>query len=207
MAHLNLAMIHPFKDGNGRMARALQTLVISQNGITSPVFCSIEEWLGRNTEAYYAILKEVGQGSWHPQNSALPWVRFCLRAHYQQAVTLMKRNAQIGRVWEQITKIVTANGLPNRVEMPLIDATFGYKVRNHSYRADSEISDVVASRDLKKLCDLGYLKPVGEKRGRHYESADGLKKILASSITREKVDDPYEILSRSFDERQLSLGV
>jgi len=29
MAHLNLAMIHPFRDGNGRMARALQTLVRS----------------------------------------------------------------------------------------------------------------------------------------------------------------------------------
>src|SRR5579872_1892927 len=83
MAHLNLAMIHPFKDGNGRMARALQTLVISQNGISSPTFCSIEEWLGRNTPAYYEILKQVGEGSWQPKNSALPWVRFCLRAHYQ----------------------------------------------------------------------------------------------------------------------------
>src|SRR5579863_7904725 len=60
MAHLNLAMIHPFRDGNGRMARALQTLVLTRNNVVSPVFCSIEEWLGRNTDAYYAILGEVG---------------------------------------------------------------------------------------------------------------------------------------------------
>ena len=53
MAHLNLTMIHPFKDGNGRMARALQTLVLARDGVTSPSFCSIEEWLGRNTQAYY----------------------------------------------------------------------------------------------------------------------------------------------------------
>jgi Fic family protein len=33
MAHLNLVMIHPFRDGNGRMARALQTLVLSRGGI------------------------------------------------------------------------------------------------------------------------------------------------------------------------------
>jgi Fic family protein len=30
MAHLNLVMIHPFRDGNGRMARALQTMVLAQ---------------------------------------------------------------------------------------------------------------------------------------------------------------------------------
>jgi Fic family protein len=207
MVHLNLAMIHPFKDGNGRMARALQTLVISQNGITSPVFCSIEEWLGRNTEAYYAILKEVGQGSWHPQNSALPWVRFCLKAHYQQAVTLMKRNAQIGRVWEQMTKIAQAHSLPTRVEVALMDAAFGYKVRNQSYREEYDISDVVASRDLKKLCEFGYLKPVGEKRGRYYEAADSLKKILAESIVKSKVEDPYEMLMRASAGHQLSLQV
>lgn len=38
MAHLNLTMIHPFRDGNGRMARALQTLVLAKRGITNPVF-------------------------------------------------------------------------------------------------------------------------------------------------------------------------
>ena len=72
MAHLNLTMIHPFRDGNGRMARALQTLVIARDGILSSVFSSIEEWLGRNTQAYYDVLAAVGQGSWHPANDALP---------------------------------------------------------------------------------------------------------------------------------------
>lgn len=67
MAHLNLAMIHPFKDGNGRMARALQTLVLARRGVISPVFSSIEEWLGRNTDAYYRILAETGQGRWSPR--------------------------------------------------------------------------------------------------------------------------------------------
>ena len=111
MAHLNLTMIHPFRDGNGRMARALQTLVLAKDGISSPVFTSIEEWLGRNTEAYYAILAEVGQGSWHPKRSALLWVRFCLTAHYQQAATLMKRNAVVGRVWLEIDKLRAEFGL------------------------------------------------------------------------------------------------
>ncbi|HEV2791165.1 MAG TPA: Fic family protein, partial [Solirubrobacterales bacterium] len=53
MAHLNLVMIHPFSDGNGRMARCLQTLVLARDRIVAPVFSSIEEFLGRNTQTYY----------------------------------------------------------------------------------------------------------------------------------------------------------
>lgn len=193
MVHLNLAMIHPFKDGNGRMARALQTLVISQNGASSPIFCSIEEWLGRNTLAYYDILKEVGQGSWHPRNSALPWVRFCLRAHYQQAATLMKRNAHIGRVWNEIAKVAQEYGLSERMEGPLLEGAFGYKIRNQRYRTESDISDVVASRDLKRLCDLELLIPVGEKRGRYYVAANRLLEIASRTRDAGKAADPYEI--------------
>ena len=36
MAHLNLTMVHPFSDGNGRMARALQTLVLARDGAPNP---------------------------------------------------------------------------------------------------------------------------------------------------------------------------
>jgi Fic family protein len=50
MAHLNLVMIHPFRDGNGRMARALQTMVLAQDQVVEPTFSSIEEWLGNNTQ-------------------------------------------------------------------------------------------------------------------------------------------------------------
>jgi Fic family protein len=193
MAHLNLAMIHPFKDGNGRMARALQTLVISQNGISSPTFCSIEEWLGRNTIAYYDILKTIGEGYWNPKNSALPWVRFCLRAHYQQAATIMKRNEHIGRVWNEIAKISKNLDLHERMENALLEASFGYKIRNNRYRLENTISDVVASRDLKKLCDAGLLTPIGEKRGRYYVSDNKLKEITIRTRDSAKSADPYEI--------------
>lgn len=204
MVHLNLAMIHPFKDGNGRMARALQTLVISQNGVSSPTFCSIEEWLGRNTLAYYDILSEVGQGRWNPQNSALAWVRFCLRAHYQQASTLMKRNAHLGRVWQEIAKIVKDMGLNDRMEGPLVEASFGYKIRNHRYRNENQISDVVASRDLKRLCDAGLLTPVGEKRGRYYVADKRLADIPLRTRDSTKAGDPYLIALGSKGDDQLS---
>ena len=91
MAHLNLVMIHPFRDGNGRMARCLQTMILARNQILAPEFSSIEEWLGRNTQAYYEVLNQVGQGSWHPENDASQWVQFNLAAHYMQAQTILAR--------------------------------------------------------------------------------------------------------------------
>jgi Fic family protein len=205
MAHLNLTMIHPFKDGNGRMARALQTLVLAKDGIVSPVLSSIEEWLGRNTDAYYAQLADVGQGSWHPEHDALPWVRFCLRGHFQQAATVIRRNIEVGRIWLEIERIRSGLGLPERTESPLMDAAFGYKVRNQRYREENEISDVVASRDLKKLTDVGFLEPVGEKRGRYYVAGKPLKDLVFKNRERRQVSDPYELAAKKAASAQLEL--
>ena len=195
MAHLNLTMIHPFKDGNGRMARALQTLMLARDGILSPVFCSIEEWLGRNTDEYYKILENAGHGGWHPENDALPWVRFCLLAHYQQAATLIQRSRAMSRAFDEITKIVKANALHERMSMALIDATFGYRVRSARYQEENQVSDVVASRDLRKLSELGFLAPVGEKRGRYYLAGDPLKEIYRKArINDVRAANPYDLV-------------
>lgn len=206
MAHLNLAMIHPFKDGNGRMARALQTLVISRNGTSSPTFCSIEEWLGRNTQSYYKLLEQTGKGFWNPSNSALPWVRFCLIAHYQQAATLTKRNTHIGRVWSELARIIKNNSFPERMEGPLLEAAFGYKVRSNRYREEAEISDVVATRDLRKLCEAGLLIPIGEKRGRFYIGAAPLVDIAERTKDNSRAGNPYaELMKHPEEEFQLRL--
>jgi Fic family protein len=206
MAHLNLTMIHPFKDGNGRMARALQTLMLARNGVLSPVFCSIEEWLGRNTDAYYKILEDVGQGSWHPQNDALPWVRFCLLAHYQQAATLIQRSRAMSRAFDEITRIIEFNNLHERMGMALIDATFGYRVRSGRYQEENQVSDVVASRDLRKLSELGFLMPVGEKRGRYYLAGEPLREIYRKvRINDVRAANPYDLVKNALGGSQMML--
>src|SRR5947199_359372 len=115
MAHLNLVMIHPFSDGNGRMARCLQTLVLARDGVLDPTFCSIEEYLGKNTLAYYAVLAEVGKGTWHPEHDAGPWIKFTITAHYRQAETLARRTRMIKRLWDELEIEIKKRNLPDRV--------------------------------------------------------------------------------------------
>jgi Fic family protein len=193
MAHLNLTMIHPFKDGNGRMARALQTLVIARAGMTDPVLCSIEEWLGHNTQEYYDVLASVGQGKWSPKNDCLPWIRFCLKAHYQQAQRMIRRSEEYERIFELVHELARQHDLNERSELSLFDACIGVKVTNSRYRGEANVTEYVASRDLKKLSEIGLLDPMGEGRGRAYQAGDKLKLIRLKTRSPRKVENPYVV--------------
>ncbi len=193
MAHLNLAMIHPFRDGNGRMARILQAVVLAREGVLAPAFVSIEEYLGRNTDDYYTVLADVGGGMWHPQRNARPWVRFVLTAHYRQARTLLRRANEAERRWDMLEHEVSQRRLPERCVGALWDAALGFRVRNSTYRDFAELSIVAAGRDLKALSDAGFLVAHGQGRGRYYEASATLRS-LEDSIRRDRspVPDPFE---------------
>lgn len=194
MAHLILTMIHPFSDGNGRMARCLQTLVLSREGLVDPTFCSIEEYLGRNTDDYYRVLAEVGQGSWNPQNDTRPWIRLNLTAHYRQSATFLRRTRLIRRLWDQLEIEIENKNLPDRIIFGLSDAAMGLKLRSSTYRRNAEVSKIVASRDLKAAVDAGLLVGQGEKRGRVYVASDAIRN-LAIRIRQEepgRIADPFE---------------
>jgi Fic family protein len=205
MAHLNLTMIHPFRDGNGRMARALQTFILAREGILDPRFSSIEEYVGRNAQEYYDVLGEVGQGAWHPANNALPWIKFCLKAHYFQAQTLLRRLQETATLWGRLEEEVKRRRMPIRVMNALMDAGTGRKVRNPGYRKDSEVSAQVAKRDLKLLVDEGFLRPQGERRGRIYIASDLLKDIYSQSRIDRSISDPFAQESAAAPTEQMSL--
>ncbi len=194
LAHLNLVMIHPFSDGNGRMGRALQTMVLAREGIVDPQFSSIEEHLGRNTVEYYDVLGKVGQGSWHPANDVLPWIKFCLTAHYQQAVTLLRRTRETELLWSSLEEELKSQKLNERMTLALGDAAVGFRVRNSSYRKNADISDQVAGKDLRVLVERGYLVPKGDRKWRYYVASATLLKLRAQTRDQEKPKtDPFSL--------------
>ncbi|MFM8598300.1 MAG: Fic family protein [Mycobacterium sp.] len=202
MAHLNLVLIHPFRDGNGRMARCLQTLVLAREGIVSPVFSSIEEYLGRNTQSYYDVLATVGAGSWQPGNDTRPWIRFVLTAHLRQAKTVLRRTKESETVYLELERLVARYRLPERTLEALFDASSGLRVRRAVYRAilenqgDNAVSEQTATRDLQNLTSHGLLVAHGERRGRYYTAGPELAAIRERVIKdRDPRDesDPFAV--------------
>jgi Fic family protein len=210
MAHLNLVMIHPFRDGNGRMGRCLQSLVLTREQIVAPVFSSIEEYLGHNTQAYYDVLAEVGGSSWNPHRDAAPWVRFCLTAHYRQAKTHLRRFEETERLWRECASIARAKRLPERSVGGLVEAALGFRLRNSTYRsildatAGEAISELTASRELRSMVNVGLLAPVGERRGRYYVADSALGDVQRRIRAERPPRDEYNPYVKAADGLQLT---
>lgn len=191
MAHLNLLMIHPFKDGNGRMSRALHTLVIGSGGVLDPRFSSIEEYLGYETPAYYRVLAEVGGRTWDPGRDARPWVRFILRSHHHQARLLAWRVDQADQIWERIAAAAAESGLDERNMGSLYNAAAGFRVRRRDHIEYAEVGERTATSDLRRMAHLGFLVSVGERRGRYYTASERLL-ALAGAGGRPSIPDPFD---------------
>ena len=192
MAHLNLVMIHPFRDGNGRMARALATLVLTRSDIGEPEFCSIEEWLGANTDDYYSVLAHTGHGSWKPRPDPHLWLTFNLRAHHMQAQTVARRVDEARQTWSELDALAREHGLPERT----LDAMFergprlpGAARRLHeTHRGDRADSH----QGPAALASAGVLVARGNGRGRHYVAGEPLHAIQdRRRAARKPLRDPY----------------
>ncbi|MFJ9610698.1 Fic family protein [Kitasatospora sp. NPDC101176] len=194
MAHLNLVAIHPWSDGNGRMSRALHTLVLAREGIMAPEFSSIEEWLGRarNTYRYYDVLGEVGGPVWTPGRDTLRWVRFCLRAHHQQAQSVERQVKTTREVWTALDEAVEQRGWPDRMLYALYPAAMGNRLRRATYQADAELSEQQAQRDIRELVRAGWLAAKGEAQGRYYLAGPDLPEEITRGVREPRpLRDPY----------------
>ncbi len=181
MAHLNLVKIHPWADGNGRMSRALSTLVFAREALMPAEFSSIEEWLGRgqNTFAYYSVLEVMGGPEWNPTTNTRQWVKFCLTAHHRQAQGARRRVELLSRAWIRLADEAERSGLDERATYALLPAFLGQKVRRKLYQIDAELSEQQAIRDMRQMLALNWLDSHGEARGRYYTAGPRMLPVTA----------------------------
>ena len=152
--------IHPFQDGNGRLSRALTTLLLLQAGYAYVPYSSLESVIEYNKEAYYLALRQT-QGSIRADApNWQPWLTFFLRALSEQVKRLEKKVAR--------EKLVLAT-LP---ELSLQIVEF---VREHGrITIGDAISLTGANRNTLKqhfrgLLERGHLALRGSGRGAWYE--------------------------------------
>jgi Fic family protein len=194
MAHLNLVGIHPWRDGNGRTARALHTLLLARTREVAPEFSSIEEWLGEqtNTVQYYEALRSTQDGHFQPARDAHSWLRFVFAAHHRQAQRVKRRYEWTVRLWSDLARLAGERGLPERVVTALYGAAVG-EVRRTTYQHDEGLSRDQAIRDIQALTRAGLLAPRGNATTRVYLLAGAAIEIAqaATVAVRGPGRDPY----------------
>ncbi len=177
MAHLHVVAIHPFRDGNGRVARIAQSLVLARDGLVSFEFASIEEYLGERTQDYYDVLERTQGGSYKPERSAREWVEFCVEAHLDQAQHRLDQIAAAGARWTALETIAEKRGWPERMIIALEQSLVGGTDRSH-YAGEADVSLATASADLRRLVDGGLLEQRGLGRNSRYIAADALRREI-----------------------------
>jgi len=177
MAHLHVVSVHPFRDGNGRISRIIQSLVLAREGLSAPEFFSIEEYLGAHTQEYYATLREAQSGSYQPQRDASGWIAFCVEAHLVQA---RQRLAQIERAaarWGQLEELVEKRSWPERLVIALEQSLVGGTERG-KYGEEADVSPATASADFRRLLDAGLVDQRGRGRNISYVASERLRRAL-----------------------------
>jgi hypothetical protein len=100
-----------------------------------------------------------------------------LVAPYRGALTLGRRIRESERLWEAIDGDRVRSGLDERNMGSLYNAAVGLRVRRPDHIEYADVSERVATSDLKKVVEARFLRAVGERRGRHYIASDHLRQL------------------------------
>jgi hypothetical protein len=173
MAHLNVVRVHPFEDGNGRISRIVQSLVLARDGEVTPEFASIEEYLREHTHDYYAALQSTGE-TYAPEKDATGWVEFCVEAHLAQARRRLDQIDAAGERWTALESLAERRGWPDRMVVALEQALMGGTDRA-SYSEEADISSATATNDFRLLLESGWIEQAGRGRSTRYEAAEQLR--------------------------------
>jgi Fic family protein len=178
MAHLHVVSVHPFRDGNGRVSRIVQSLVLARDGLLSPEFSSIEEYLGEHTLAYYEQLQRAHGRVYDPGRDAGEWVAFCVRAHLEQARRRLAQLEEAATRWEQLERLADAHGWPDRFVIALEQSLFGACDRT-SYAREADVSAATASSDLRRMVEADLRVQSGQGPATRYVPSDALRAAVA----------------------------
>jgi len=178
MAHLHVVSVHPFRDGNGRVSRIVQSLVLARDGLLSPEFASIEEHLGEHTPAYYEQLQRAHGSTYDAGRDAGEWVAFCVTAHLDQARRRLAQVRQAADRWERLERLAAERGWPDRFAIGLEQALFDACDRT-GYTREADVSAATAGSDLRRMVEAGLLVQTGQGPATRYAPSDALRAAVA----------------------------
>ena len=148
VAHLWFVTIHPFDDGNGRIARAIADMVLARSERSPQRFYSMSAQIRQERKAYYEILEATQKGElditvW------LEWFLDCLGRAFDQAETILATVLNKARFWERFEKVEFNERQRNMVNRLLNG--FEGKLTSSKWAKLAKCSHDTALRDIEDL--------------------------------------------------------
>lgn len=154
VAHLWFVTIHPFDDGNGRIARAIADMVLAQSEQSSQRFYSLSSQIRLERNEYYKMLESAQKGSLDI-SSWMEWFLSCLARAIQGAESTLHSVLQKARFWEKISAL-SLNERQRKVLNLMLDGFEG-KLTTSKWAKLVKCSQDTAYRDILSLVRQGIL--------------------------------------------------
>lgn len=171
LAHLWFVTLHPFDDGNGRIARAVGDLFLARADGTAQRFYSLSAQIQRERGDYYTVLERTQKGTLDV-TAWLTWFLATLGRAIAQAQGTLDAVLVKARFWHRWAGI-SLNERQVKLLNRLLDG-FDGKLTSSKWAAIAKCSADTALRDITHLIELGVLvKSPGGGRSTAYELAQG----------------------------------
>ncbi len=178
IAHLWFVTVHPFDDGNGRIARAIADLALARAEGTAQRFYSMSAQIRVERKTYYDMLESTQKGDL----DITPWLLWfigCLDRAFEGAETILASVMRKARFWESIAG-QPLNDRQRKVINRLLDGFEG-KLTNAKWAALTKASPDTALRDINDLAQRGILvKDPAGGRSTSYSLASGTNEQRSS---------------------------
>ena len=159
VAHFWFVTIHPFEDGNGRVARALTDMALAQDDRQSLRYYSLSSQINTEREAYYMVL-EQSQKEGVDITAWLLWFLGCFSRCIETSEKLMALVLAKAAFWYRHSQTQLTDR-QRKVINKLLDAgegNFAGGLTNRKYASLAKVSRATATRELQYLLDIGVLK-------------------------------------------------
>ena len=170
VAHLYFVSIHPFQDGNGRIARALTDLAMAQDERTDLRCYSLSAQMRQERQSYYKALETAQRGT-SDTTGWLEWFLQCFAHALEASEQAVAKALIVRKFWERFVPF-EVNERQRKALNKLLEAGpdgFEGGLSNKKYRAMTKTSAATATRDLTQLVEWGILRKTGEGRSVRYE--------------------------------------
>lgn len=163
LAHAWFETIHPFLDGNGRLGRLLNTLLLCAEEALSEPILYLSLYFKTHREAYYECLQRTRTaGDWEG------WLRFFLEGVLETSRQAVAAARRIIGLFEQDRQRIQAIGRPGRTALQIHDALQRGPILSVPRAVElTGLSAPTAGTALARLADLGLVREItGRQRGR-----------------------------------------